>query len=125
MPRIREIASEFGGHIDVDQVAGPNFPIARYAVRDFMVDADTRVAGKVVDGFRRRHGPVLLQKMSSDSSSSLVVIPTRAWRFISWIVSATILPISLRLSHDYEPELPRNCRDRRLKECLQYLFKFD
>ena len=51
---IGEVAAEFGGHVDVEHVAGAQHARAGYAVRGLLVDADAGGAGKAVHQPRRR-----------------------------------------------------------------------
>src|SRR5690606_11364995 len=50
---VREIAVELRGYVDVDDVAGANDAVARYAVRGFLVDADAGGAREIIGELRR------------------------------------------------------------------------
>jgi len=52
--RVRVVAVLFGSEIKFDEVAGLNDAIAGNSMNHFVVDADTRITGKIVNHGRRR-----------------------------------------------------------------------
>src|SRR5258708_26817584 len=59
------IAVLFGGEIELHEVAGLNDAIARNALNDFVVDADTHITGKIVNHRRRRVSALAGQNSSA------------------------------------------------------------